>query len=61
MMFIRNYSSLPSNLVWVNKKSKDYLELNGFCVLSYKDGLYAFIKTNELLNILSLKKGDKDG
>lgn len=58
-MFVSNYSFLPSNIIWVDDAQKKYLESIGFCVLSYNGVKYAFTKSEDLLNKLSLWKGGK--
>lgn len=59
-MFIRNFSSIPSDsIVLVNADAKKYLESIGFCVLSSTDDKFAFTKSEDLLNKLSLWKGGK--
>ena len=60
-MFVTNHSSLPSNTIWVTEPQKKYLESIGFCVLSYDGRNYAFTKSEDLLNKLSLWKGGKHG
>ena len=45
-MFVRNFSSIPSNsIVLVDADAKKYLESIGFCVLSSKNGKFAFTKS----------------
>lgn len=59
-MFIKNFSSIPSNsVVLVDTDAKKYLESIGFCVLSSNNGKFAFTKSDDLLNKLSLWKGGK--
>lgn len=59
-MFIRNFSSIPSDsVVLVDADAKKYLESIGFCVLSSSNGKYAFTKSDDLINKLSLWKGGK--
>lgn len=59
-MFIRNFSSIPSDsVVLVDADAKRYLESIGFCVLSSNNGKFAFTKSNDLLNKLSLREGGK--
>lgn len=61
-MFIRNFSSIPSNsVVLVDADTKKYLESIGFCVLSNNNDKFAFTKSEELLNKLSLWEGGKTG
>lgn len=60
-MFVNNYSSLPSNVVWVDKETKQYLESIGFCVLSRNNEKFAFTKSADLLNKLSLWEGGNNG
>lgn len=60
-MFIRNFSSIPSNsVVLVDADTKRYLESIGFCVLSSDNGKFAFTKSEDLLNKLSLWEGGKN-
>lgn len=59
-MFIKNFSSIPSNsVVLVDADTKRYLESIGFCVLSSNNGKFAFTKTEDLLNKLPMWKGGK--
>lgn len=59
-MFIRNFSSIPSDsVVLVDSDTKRYLESLGFCVLSSNNGKFAFTKSEDLLNKLSLWEGGK--
>lgn len=59
-MFVRNFSSIPSDsVVLVDADAKRYLESIGFCVLSSNNGKFAFTKFNDLLNKLSLWEGGK--
>ena len=59
-MFVRNFSSIPSNsVVLVNADAKRYLESIGFCVLSSNNNKFAFTKSEDLLNKLSLWEGGK--
>ncbi len=59
-MFIRNFSSIPSDsIVLVDADTKKYLESRGFCVLSCSNGKFAFTKSEDLLNKLSLWEGGK--
>lgn len=59
-MFIRNFSSIPSNsVVLVDADTKRYLESIGFCVLSSNNGKFAFAKSIDLLNKLSLWEGGR--
>lgn len=59
-MFIRNFSSIPSDsVVLVDADTKRYLESIGFCVLSSNNGKFAFAKSEDLLNKLSLREGGK--
>lgn len=61
-MFVKNFSAIPSNsIVLVDLGAKQYLESLGFCVLSYYNNKFAFTKSDDLLNKLSLWKGGKDG
>lgn len=61
-MFVRNFSSIPSDsVVLVDTDAKRYLESIGFCVLSIKDNKFAFTKSEDLLNKLSLWEGGKTG
>lgn len=61
-MFIRNFSSIPSDsIVLVDTDTKKYLESIGFCVLSSYNGKFAFTKSDDLLNKLSLWEGGKTG
>ena len=61
-MFIRNFSSIPSDsVVLVDADAKRYLESIGFCVLSIKDNKFVFTKSKDLLNKLSLWEGGKTG
>ena len=61
-MFIRNFSFIPSDsVVLVDADAKKYLESIGFCVLSSNDGKFAFTKSDDLLNKLSLWEGGKTG
>ena len=60
-MFIRNFSFIPSDsVVLVDADAKKYLESIGFCVLSSNDGKFAFTKSDDLLNKLSLWEGGKN-
>lgn len=59
-MYIRNFSSISSaSVVLVDANIKRYLESIGFCVLSSTNGKFAFTKSEDLLNKLSLWKGNK--
>lgn len=59
-MFVRNFSSIPSNsVVLVNADAKRYLESIGFCALSSNNNKFAFTKSEDLLNKLSLWEGGK--
>jgi len=59
-MYIRNFSSISSDsVVLVDANTKRYLESIGFCVLSSNNGKFAFTKSEDLLNKLSLWKGKK--
>ncbi len=59
-MFIRNFSSIPSDsIVLVSTDAKQYLESIGFCVLSSSNGKFAFTKSDDLLIKLSLWEGGK--
>lgn len=59
-MYIRNFSSISSDsVVLVDANTKRYLESIGFCVLSSNNGKFAFTKSEDLLNKLSLWKGNK--
>lgn len=59
-MYIRNFSSISSaSVVLVDANTKRYLESIGFCVLSSTNGKFAFTKSEDLLNKLSLWKGNK--
>lgn len=59
-MYIRNFSSISSaSVVLVDANTKRYLESIGFCVLSSNNGKFAFTKSEDLLNKLSLWKGKK--
>lgn len=61
-MFVRNFSSIPSNsVVLVKADAKKYLESIGFCVLSSNKDKFAFTKSDDLLNKLSLWEGGKTG
>ncbi len=61
-MFIKNFSSIPSDsVVLVDTEAKRYLESIGFCVLSSNNGKFAFTKSKDLLNKLSLWEGGKIG
>lgn len=61
-MFISNFFSIPSDsVVLVDANTKRYLESLGFCVLSNNDGKFAFTKSKDLLNKLSLWEGGKTG
>lgn len=61
-MFIRNFSSIPSDsIVLVDADIKRYLESIGFCVLSSTNGKFAFTKSKDLLNKLLLWEGGKTG
>lgn len=61
-MFVKNFSSIPSDsIVLVDADTKRYLESIGFCVLSSNNGKFAFTKSKDLLNKLSLWKGGKAG
>ena len=61
-MFIKNFSSILSDsVVLVNADAKRYLESIGFCVLSIKDNEFAFTKSEDLLNKLSLWEGGTIG
>lgn len=61
-MFIRNFSSIPSDsVVLVDADAKKYLESIGFCVLSSNNDKFAFTKSDNLLNKLSLWEGGKTG
>lgn len=61
-MFVRNFSSIPLNsIVLVDADAKKYLESIGFCVLSSKNGKFAFTKSEDLFNKLSLWEGGKAG
>ena len=57
-MFISNFSSIPpESIVLVDADTKKYLESIGFCVLSRSHDKYAFAKSDDLLNKLSLREG----
>ena len=61
-MYIRNFSSISSDsVVLVDANTKRYLESIGFCVLSSNNGKFAFTKSEDLLNKLSLWEGGKTG
>lgn len=61
-MFVRNFSSIPSDsIVLVDADTKKYLESIGFCVLSNNNGKFAFAKSEDLVNKLSLWEGGKTG
>lgn len=61
-MFIKNFSSISSgSVVLVDSDTKRYLESLGFCVLSSNNGKFAFTKSEDLLNKLSLWEGGKTG
>ena len=54
-MFIRNFSSIPSDLVvLVDANAKRYLESMSYCPISYNDktNTWAFKKTEDILNIV---------
>lgn len=55
-MFILNMPT-DDSLVLVDYLTKKYLESKGFCPVSRKKGKWAFKRTDELLNILSSRKG----
>lgn len=61
-MFVKNFPAIPSDsIALVDLETKQYLESLGFCVLSYHNSKFAFTKSDDLLNKLSLWKGGKDG
>lgn len=61
-MFIRNFSSIPSDsVILVDADTKKHLESLGFCVLSSNNGKFAFTKSEDLLNKLSLWEEGKTG
>lgn len=61
-MFIKNFPYIPSDsIVLVDTNAKKYLESIGFCVLSSNNGKFAFTKSDDLLNKLSLWEGGKTG
>lgn len=61
-MFIKNYNSVSThNTLWVSYDTKKYLESLGYIALSEHDDEWAFVKTDDLLNIINLQKGGKDG
>ncbi len=61
-MFISNFSSIPpESIILVDSDTKRYLESIGFCVLSRNQDKYVFVKTDDLLNRLSLWEGGAIG
>jgi len=59
-MFIKNYKSVSSiATVWVDHDIKKYLETLGYIALSEHDDKWAFIKSDDLLNIINSWKGGK--
>lgn len=57
-MFVRNFEDISKkNIILVDSLTKDYLLSLGYCTIGCSNGKWGFNKTNELINILSQKKG----
>lgn len=60
IMFIRNFKDIfaPKDVIYVDYKTKEYLQSKGFLPIGRKDLQWAFHKTETLTNILkNLEKG----
>jgi len=60
-VFIKNFSSINNDrVILVNDIMKEYLQSLGYAPLSYNNQLWAFQKTNEILDIVSSQRKENN-
>ncbi len=57
-MFVRNFEDInKDNIILVDTSTKDYLLSLGYCTIGCKNNQWGFRKSDEILNIISKRKG----